>query len=198
MSHNRYQVLIPLTLAAAETVVANAALAVESCNKGLVSARSKLRVESVHKVWDSVSMSINFVASVAELEVIKQWLKKTASLGEITEVEPCLPQSKSFLKVLGVPYWDSKTSLPVTSTQVAEALSSSSLFEGITLAYIPHIMKASPSFDMSVIWIDIWNSQKGSKGKTLINCSFNFGCHTTIVRGTAMHPGVAQCHNCWH
>ena len=45
----RYQVLIPLTLAAAETVVANAALAVESCNKGLVSARSKLRVESVHK-----------------------------------------------------------------------------------------------------------------------------------------------------
>ena len=45
----RYQVLIPLTLAAAETVVANAASAVESCNKGLVSARSKLRVESVHK-----------------------------------------------------------------------------------------------------------------------------------------------------
>ena len=45
----RRQVLIPLTLAAAETVVANAASAVESCNKGLVSARSKLRVESVHK-----------------------------------------------------------------------------------------------------------------------------------------------------
>ena len=194
----RYQVLIPLTLAAAETVVANAALAVESCNKGLVSARSKLRVESVHKAWDGVSMSTNSVASVVELEVIKQWLKKTASLGEITEVESCLPQSKSFLKVLGVPYWDSKTSLPVTPTQVAEALSSSSLFEGITLASISHIMKASPSFDMSVIWINIWNSQKGSKGKTLINCSFNFGCHTVTVRGTAMHPGVAQCHNCWH
>ena len=98
----RYQVLIPLTLAAAETVVANAALAVESCNKGLVSARSKLRVESVHKTWDSVSMSTNSVASVVELEVIKQWLKKTASLGEITEVKPHLSQSKSFLKVLGV------------------------------------------------------------------------------------------------
>ena len=61
-----------------------------------------------------MSMSTNSVASVAELEVIKQWLKKTAGLGEVTEVEPRLPQSKSFLKVLGVPYWDFKTSLPVT------------------------------------------------------------------------------------
>jgi len=39
----RCQVLIPLTPAAAETA------AVKSCNKGLVSARSKLRVESVCK-----------------------------------------------------------------------------------------------------------------------------------------------------
>jgi len=149
----RRQVLIPLTSAAAEIVVANAASAsaVESCNKGLVSAHSKLRVESVHKAWDGVSMSTNSVASVAKLEVIKQWLKKTAGLGEVTEVEPRLPQSKSFLKVLGVLYWDSKTSLPVTPAQVAEALSSSPLFESITLVSMSCIMKASPSSDMSVI-----------------------------------------------
>jgi len=45
----RCQVLIPLTPAAAEMVVANVASAVEFCNKGLVSAHSKLRVKSVHK-----------------------------------------------------------------------------------------------------------------------------------------------------
>jgi len=151
----RYQVLIPLTPAAAEMVVANAALAVESYSKGLVSAHSKLRVESVCKAWDSVSMSTNSITSAVELKVIKQWLKKAASLGEVTEVEPRLPQSKSFLKVLGILYWDFKTSLSVTPAQVAEALSSSPLFEGIILASMPCIMKASPSSDMSVIWIDI-------------------------------------------
>jgi len=57
----------------------------------------------VHKTWDSVSMSTNSVASAAELEVIKQWLKKTAGLSESAEVEPHLPQSKSFLKILSVP-----------------------------------------------------------------------------------------------
>ena len=67
----RHQVLIPLTLATVKMVVANAAFAVESCNKGLVSACSKLRVESVYKAWDGVFMFTNSVASAAELEMIK-------------------------------------------------------------------------------------------------------------------------------
>ena len=70
-------------------------------------------------------MSTNSVVSAAELEIIKQQLKKTAGLGEITKVEPRLPQSKSFLKVLGILYQDSKTYLSVTPAQMAEALSSS-------------------------------------------------------------------------
>jgi len=100
----RCQVLIPLDTPTTEVVVANAATAVEFCNRGLVEAHSKLRVESVHKAWNGISMSINFVASAAELEVIKQWLKKVTGLATSTVVEPHLPQSKSFLKILGVPY----------------------------------------------------------------------------------------------
>ena len=74
---------------------------------------------------------------------------------------------------------------------MAEAFSSFSLFENITLTSMSCIMKASSSSDMSVIWIDIWDFQKGSKGKMLINHSFNFGRHTATVRGTSMHSGVA-------
>jgi len=55
-------------------------------------------------------------------------VKKTAGLGENTEVESCLSQSKSFLKILGVPYWDSNLSLLITSAQVAKAFSSSFFF----------------------------------------------------------------------
>ena len=68
----RRQVLVPLDSAAAELIVTNAASAVQSYNKGLVKAHSKLRVESVHKAWDGVSMSTNSIPSAAELEVIKQ------------------------------------------------------------------------------------------------------------------------------
>jgi len=194
----RCQVLILLNTLTAEVVVANAATAVESCNRGLVEAHSKLRVESVHKVWDGISMSTNFVASAAELDVIKQWLKKVAGLAASTVVESHLPWSKSFLKILGVSYWGNNSLLPITQAQVESVIANTSIFEGVVLASHPHIIKASPSSDMSVIWIDIWDSQKGSKGKTLINRSFNFGHYTATVRGTAMHSGVAQCRNCWY
>ena len=60
----RHQVLIPLNTPTAEVIVANAVTAVESCNRGLVEAHSKLRVESVRKAWDRISMSTNFVAEL--------------------------------------------------------------------------------------------------------------------------------------
>ena len=87
----RHQVLIPLDTPIAEVIVANAATAVESSNRGLVEAHSKLRVESVCKPWDGIFMSTNFVVLAAELEIIKQWLKKVAGLAASTVVEPCLP-----------------------------------------------------------------------------------------------------------
>ena len=187
----RHQVLIPLDTPIAEVIVANAATAVESSNRGLVEAHSKLRVESVCKPWDGIFMSTNFVVLAAELEIIKQWLKKVAGLAASTMVEPHLPQSKSFLKILSIPYWGNNSLLSITQAQVESVIANTPIFEEVVLASHSRIMKASPSSDMSVIWIDIWDSQKGSKGKTLINRSFNFGRHTATVRGTAMHPGVA-------
>jgi len=52
--------------------MANASSVVEFCNKGLVKAHSKLRVEFVHKVWNSMSMPTNSVVLIVELKVIYQ------------------------------------------------------------------------------------------------------------------------------
>jgi len=70
-------------------------------------------------------------------------------------------------------------------------------FEGVNLAAKPRIIKASPKFDMAIIWFNIWDSQNGSKAKLLINHSFNVGRYIAIVRATNMNPGVPQYHNCW-
>ena len=110
----RCQVLISLDTLIVEVAVANAGTIVESYNRGLVEAHSKLRVKSVCKVWNSVSISTNFVVSATELEVIKQWLKKVAGLIVNTVVEPYLLQFKSFLKILGVSYWGNNSSLSIT------------------------------------------------------------------------------------
>lgn len=61
------------------------------------------------------------------------------------------------------------------------ALSSSLPFESVISVSLSYIIKIFPSSDISVIWIDIWDFQEGSKSKTLINHTFNFGQHTIIV-----------------
>ena len=56
----KYQVLVPLNSATIELIVINAASAVQCCNKSLVEACSKLRVESVYK---SLSLTTTIVNS---------------------------------------------------------------------------------------------------------------------------------------
>ena len=71
------------------------------------------------------------------------------------------------------------------------------MFKDITLAAHPCIIHTSKNSNMVVIWVNIQNFQNGTKAKTVINRSFNFGRHITTVRGTFMNPSIPQCKNCW-
>ena len=43
---------------------------------------------------------------------------------------------------------------------------------------------------MSIIWINIWDIQSGSRAKSLINQYFNVGKYIVTIRGANMNPGV--------
>jgi len=49
------------------------------------------------------------------------------------------------------------------------------LFENIVLASKPQVIKVSSKSDMTVVWIDLWDSQSGSSANNIINCCFNIG-----------------------
>ncbi|KAF5347006.1 hypothetical protein D9756_011009 [Leucocoprinus leucothites] len=193
----RRQVLIPFEGNIIADRIKDFNKASEFCNRGLTAAQSKLRVESVRESYNGISIATSGVATSADLETIKSWLKKAWQLGDAIPVEPRLPQSKSFLKIVGVPYWVANSSNPLSPAFVEQALSQSSLFENVILAARPRVMKASPKSDTAVVWFDIWDSQNGTKAKTLVNRTINFGRHIGTIRATSMHPGVAQCRNCW-
>ena len=108
-----------------------------------------------------------------------------------TNLLPHLPQSKSFLKLLDVPFYNNNSPNPVEKSQVEAILSNTDMFNGIILASYPRVIYTSKNSDMAVIWVNIWNSQNGTKAKSLINRSFNFGRHIAIIRGTTMNPGVS-------
>ena len=71
------------------------------------------------------------------------------------------------------------------------------LFKNISLTAKPRIIKASPKFDIVIIWFDIQDTQSSSKVKLLINHSFNLGKYITTIRATNMNLDIPQYHNCW-
>jgi len=76
-------------------------------------------------------------------------------------------------------------------------LKNNHIFNNIILASKPRIIKVSPKSDMSIIWIDIWDAQSGTKAKSFINRRFNVGSFIATIHGANMNPGVPQCKNCW-
>ena len=71
------------------------------------------------------------------------------------------------------------------------------IFDNVILALKLWVIKVSSKLDMSIIWIDIWNVQSGSKVKGLINQCFNVGRYIATIRGANMNSGILQCKNCW-
>ena len=109
---------------------------------------------------------------------------------------PWLLQSKSYLKITSIPYIQPNSN-KLTGNDITTTMKYLELFKPVNLVAKLRVIKASPKSDMAIIWFDIWDSQKGSKAKLLINYFFNFGRYIATIRATNMNPGVPQCHNYW-
>ena len=110
---------------------------------------------------------------------------------------PRLPQSKSYLKIIGIPYISKKTNNWISLDDIENVLKNNYLFNNIVLASKSHIIKVSPKSDMAIIWIDIWNTQNGTNTKKVINQRLNISSFIATVQGTNINLGIPQCKNCW-
>jgi len=108
-----------------------------------------------------------------------------------------LSQSKSYLKLISIPYLFKKTNSYITFDEVDNILKNTHIFNNVVLASKPRVIKVSPKSDMAIIWIDIWDTQSGMKAKSLINRRFNVGSFIATICGTNMNPDVPQCKKCW-
>ncbi|KXN85439.1 hypothetical protein AN958_11335 [Leucoagaricus sp. SymC.cos] len=149
-----------------------------------------------------LSFSTNLVPTPAKYEIIHEWLSKAIQCDRNDIPIPRAPMSKSYLKIVGVnfympPEWHKDGSTQLMADNVLYVMNRNPLFEKVTLASMPRIMKASPHSDMAIIWFDIWDSQKGTNAKLLTDRSFNFDRNVAVIRACNMHPGISQCQNCW-
>jgi len=193
---SRKQVIIPISSQQADIIMNNAGFHVSSINNQLKGIKSTIQVEFIRPSAQGVIIITNNVLAASDLSIIERYVKFIEGINQKDVLAPRLPQSKSYLKITGLLYIQ-PSGLALTREDITNYLKNSDLFENIILAAQPRVIKALPKSDMAIIWIDIWDTQSGSKAKILINHSFNYGRFIATIRETNMNPEVSQCHNCW-
>ena len=195
---SRKQIIIPMSNDNIIKFIKNSSLHIANINWSLKKAKSKVLVNFIYSDMACVIVITNKVTAQSDLYIIKNYIKKVDNIDTINVEALWLPQSKSYLKVIGIPYYSHDSpNKHLTLNDVEGIIKQNQIFDNIVLVSKLRVIKVSPKFDMSIIWIDIWDIQSSSKAKSLINRCFNIGRFIATIWGANMNPDVPQCKNCW-
>ena len=195
---SRKQVIVPMSNNNTISFTKNSVLYVAHINRLLRNAKSDIVVDFIRSNPIGPVIVTNKVTKQSNLQIISQYIKKSEDINELQVEEPHLPQSKSYLKIISIPFFsNSKTQDHLNTSNIENILKQNQIFDDIKLTSRPRVIKVSPKSDMSIIWIDIWDHQSSNKAKCLINRCFNVGRYIATIRGANMNLGVPQCKNCW-
>jgi len=191
------QVIVPMSIENMKYFMRESSMHVININRTLKGIKSNIMADFVHLDNKGIIISTNNVTCLSDLQEIEKYIKNTLCMVTDQIAMPRLPQSKSYLKIISISFVSEFTNSWITSDNVEKILKANHIFNDIVLASKLRVIKVSPKSDMSIVWIDIWDTQNGSKARTIINRRFNVGSFITIVRGANMNSGVLLCKNCW-
>ena len=120
-------------------------------NRQLLNTKSDISIDCICPSWNGITLTTNKVARASDLIVMEKYLKNLENINSNDNLVLCFLQSKSFLKILSVPYFGNNSSNPISATQVEEILSYNIIFNNITLAAYPRVVRTSPRSDIAII-----------------------------------------------
>ena len=160
--------------------------------------KSEVSVDVICLDLAGITIVTNKVSQVSNLTIIEKYVKNSENIDSSQVDTPCLPQSKSYLKIIDIPYFpNGNLQDHLNTSDVETIIKQNHIFNNVTLASKPRVIKVSPKSDMAIVWINIWDAQSGMKAKGLINRCFNIGSFIATIRGANANPGIPQCKNCW-
>ena len=196
-SPSRKQVIVSMNVENSVNFMKDLSFHITNINRALKSIKSDIMADFIHADNRSVVITTTKVTENLDLETIKRYVKNTNNIKMMQVELPRLSQSKSFLKIIGIPYLKEDTNKPITADVVEKIIKNNHIFKNIVLASRPRVIKVLPKSDMSIVWFDIWDAQSGVKAKSLINRCFNMGSYITTIYNTNMNLEVLQYKNCW-
>jgi len=195
---SRKQVIIPMVKDNINKFIKNSSIHVTNLNRNLRNTMSEILVNFI--CFDPLGITVvtNKVSLNSDLLIIEKYVKNLEKIDSTQVKSPQLLQSKFYLKIIDISYYPHGSCNPqecLSSNNVEAIIKQNQVFDNITLASKPQVIKVSSKSDMAIVWIDIWDAQSSAKAKDLINQCFNIRRFIMIVRMANVNPGIPQCKN---
>jgi len=101
---SRREVIIPITKANAELIVNSAHIYISNVNKCLKNSKSDTFADFIQFNVNGIIITTNKLASDLDLSTIEKYLKNVQNVNLNSIESPCLPKSKSYMKIVGLLY----------------------------------------------------------------------------------------------
>ena len=195
---SRKQVIIQMSGKNVNSFMKNSSLHIANINRNLCNAKSDVLVDYIWSDNSGIMVITNKVAQQSDISIIDKYVKNSNDINSLQVEEPHLPKSKSYLKIIGIPFFSHANSQEkLTSNDIEMILEQNHIFNNISLVSKPRVIKVSLKSDMAIVWLDIWDTQSGVNAKMLINRCFNIGNYIATIWGANMNSSISQCKNCW-
>ena len=130
----------------------NSLLHIANINWSLKNTKSEVLVDFIHLDMACVTVITNKVVAQSDLYIIENYIKKVDDINTINVKAPQLPQSKSYLKIISIPYYSHDLfNEHLTSNDVEGIIKQNQIFDNIVLVSKPWVIKVLPKSNMSII-----------------------------------------------
>ena len=132
---SRKQIIIPMAKSNTELIINSASSNIANINKCLKNAKSVIIADFICLTNDGVIITTNKPANMSNLSIIEKYMKNINNINSDNIDCPCLPKSKLYLKIIGLPH--NMENGMLTPEVVKGVLKDSHLFENVVLASKP-------------------------------------------------------------
>ena len=192
---SRWQIIISISSNNITKFMSLSGEHITNINRVLKNIKSEIMTNFIYSDHQHLIIISNNVASQFNLNTIENYIKNIDVINSEDFMSSCLPQSKSYLKIIDIPYIMEGTNVSINFSFIEFIIQSTHIFNDMYLVSKPHIIKTSPKSDIVIIWINIWDVQSGTKAKCLINRCFNIGNYITTIWEANINSSIPKCKN---
>ena len=119
---SRKQVIIPMNNVNKKNFIEESSTYITNMNRALKNIKTEVIVDFIQLDPSSIVIVTNKVVLSLDLQTIENYVKNTDCINTNRVKVLRLPQSKSYLKIIGIPYLQENMNTPLTSNVVEDII----------------------------------------------------------------------------